>query len=116
MDQNEASAIIGQNSVASPQYSSNSFVGRLHEEAIWDHFLFHQLSDAANVLAAGKVSRDIRGMAFEIYSYVVGVSLLAHVNPNDGFKIGNLSMEEFYEVREEVEVAFQKLLGFRRFG
>lgn len=115
MNTHEALIIIGQNSVTSPHYSAGSFVGRLHEEGVWDHYLFHELSDALNALAVESASQDIKGIAFDIYSYVVGVSLLAHADPNDGFKINNISMEEFYDLRDKVEVAFRRLLGSRKF-
>ncbi len=52
-------------------------------------------------------------MAFDIYSYVVGVSLLAHVDPNDGFKISNVSKEEVYDLRDEFDLTFRRVLGSR---
>ncbi|MFC5736509.1 hypothetical protein [Sinirhodobacter huangdaonensis] len=114
MDKHEASLIIGQNAVVSPYYSDQSFVGRLHEEKIWDHSLFRQLSEAINIHAGKEVGQEIREMAFDIYSYVVGTSLLGHTDPNDCFRISNVGNDQLYELRSDVELVFHRLLGSRK--
>ncbi len=111
MDKHEATIIIGQNSVVSPHFTSSSFVGRLHEDRLWDHCLFSKLSEAIDVFVAEEISLDLRAMLFDIYSYVVGVSLLAHVDPNDGLKISNVSVEEFYDLRNNFDLTFRRILG-----
>ncbi|MTH61459.1 hypothetical protein [Paracoccus litorisediminis] len=69
---------------------------------------------AINFFAGTEVDREIREMTFDIYSYVVGISVLGHADPHDGFVIGNVGTDQFYEIRGELELAFHRLLGSRK--
>lgn len=116
MNLDEASLIIGQNAVVSAHYSDSSFVGRLHEESVWDHVLFHEWSEAISWFIAREATREIREMAFDTYAYIVGVALLSHINPGDGYRITNIDIDKLYEIKDEVDLLFDRFLGSRRFS
>lgn len=116
MDLSQAALIVGKNAVVSPLFSDSSFVGRLHEEAVWDHVLFGEWCDAIRSYAAGDLPREIRAMAFDTYAYVVGVALISHIDPKDGYRIKNINRDKFFEIKDEIDVLFDLFLGSRRYS
>ena len=114
MDFEEARDVIRLNAATSPNFSDQSFTGRLHEERVWSTADFEILLEAVSILSRRKTQDpEIRAMAFDIFSYIVSVALLAHVNPNDSLRIRNIDDETIFDLRNDIEAAFGRLLGFR---
>lgn len=117
MEENEATLVICQNAVGNPNFLDRSFVGRLHEDQHWDAPQFELLSQAISVLALNRPqNQPVREMSFDIFNYIMGTALIAHVNPEDLYRIENIRGDQFFDVREKLEAIFAELLGSRRLG
>jgi len=117
MKQNEAKLVVYQNAVGSPKFLNSSFVGRLHEDQYWDEQKFETLSRAISTLALYRPQeQSVSEMSFDVFNYIMGVALVAHVNPEDLYCIKNIRGDEFFDVREKLETMFTKLLGSQRFS
>ncbi|MBV1831187.1 hypothetical protein HNW77_08695 [Komagataeibacter sp. AV436] len=116
MDQAQAEAIVACNAPFSPHFRDGSFLGRLHEEWIWDEGEFAQLKQAITCLTHHKCQdAAIRAQAFDIFSYLMSVALLSHCNPDDLYRIANMDTDLFWARREEVQMVFDHFLGSWQF-
>lgn len=102
---------INRNFVWCSEYSDQSFVGRLHEEAIWDdeqyfrleNYLYEECEKYSN---QAELPRNIFWPAMQIYSYL-SFSISCHFDPNDGFVLKELNTEQICNRRERLQGVFE---------
>ncbi|AZV39533.1 hypothetical protein CFR75_04500 [Komagataeibacter xylinus] len=116
MDQTRAEEIVAHNAPFSSHFRDDSFLGRLHEEWVWDEGEFTRLKQAITCLTHHKCQdATIRAQAFDIFSYLMSVALLSHCNPDDLYRIANMDIDLFVARREEVQMVFDHFLGSWQF-
>ncbi len=90
-----------------PEHDDASFLGRLHEEWLWDSDEYWKLEWALYQLATKtRRSRDITWRIFRIFSHAF-LSVNCHFDPRDAFRIGNLADDEICELRERLQLVFE---------
>ena len=97
------------------EYSDNSFTGIFHEKQIWndeEYFLLeNEIYDLTSRLKdTESIQREAAWRIMRIFSYLM-MSLGCHSNPDDGFKIKNMSSEEHRSRVERLQFVFE---GFFR--
>lgn len=98
---------ILKNAAGSDRYDEESFIGILHERAVWDAEKYWELEAAIYGLAAHPEDFPrLMWPLFRIFSYTM-VSLGAHFDPNDAFRIDNLTDEQVYGRRERFQLVFE---------
>lgn len=103
---NHIDAIL-KNVVWSDRYDEASFIGTLHERAVWDTEKYRELEAAVYGLAAQpKDFPPLIWPLFRIFSYTT-LSLAAHFDPNDAFRIDNLTDAQIYDYRERFQLVFE---------
>ncbi|GBQ49898.1 hypothetical protein ACM0P6_11955 [Komagataeibacter sucrofermentans] len=116
MDQAQAEETVARNAPLSSQFRDDSFLGRLHEEWVWDEGAFAELKQAITCLTHHKChNATTRAQAFDIFSYIMSVALLSHCNPGDLYRIANMDTELFWARREDVQMVFDHFLGSWQF-
>lgn len=89
------------------EHDDRSFLGQLHEGGVWDVGEYWSLESALLELkSAGVFTPEIAWRAFRVFSHTM-LLLAAHSDPDDGFRIVNLSQEELHEFRERMQLAFE---------
>lgn len=93
------------------EYSDQSFVGRLHEDAIWDDEEYFKLEnylyeECEKYSGQDDLPRHVFWPAMRIYSYLSS-SIGCHFDPNDVFELEGLSSEQIYNRRERLELVFE---------
>lgn len=104
---------IFKNFPGSVEYSRSSFVGIFHEECVWDDNTYVELEDALYELSEkhknmSSFPRQEYWPAMRIYSYLAN-TLGCHFDPNDGFKLQNLSIEQVCNRRDRLQQVFEGL-------
>ena len=90
-----------------PEQNDASFLGRLHEEGVWDTDEYWRLEWALYQLVnEAPRSQETSWRVFRIFSHTF-LSLGCHFDPNDGFKLKDLTNDEIYELRERVQLVFE---------
>lgn len=103
----DAEWVIGRNFAGCPRYDEQSFSGRLHEDSMWDWGEYWQLEKALyDLCAIDDFRREVAWPIFRIFSYGQMV-LSLHFDPNDHFKINELSSNEIYTVRDRFQRVFE---------
>ena len=103
----DAERVIARNFAGCPGYDEQSFSGRLHEDSMWDWHEYWQLEKALyDLCAIDDFRREVAWPIFRIFSYGQMV-LSCHFDPNDHFKIKELSSDEIYIVRERFQRVFE---------
>jgi hypothetical protein len=101
---------INRNFAWCDEYSDESFIGILHEKQEWndeEYFkLENYLFDTCLTLPSDLVPRDIIWPAMRIYSYLSS-TLGSHLDSNDGFRIKDIELVNFYDRRERVQLVFE---------
>jgi Immunity protein 41 len=86
----------------------HSFIGRLHEEGVWDKDEFwHLHADLTKYSIDNKDNDSLpRRVASEVARIIFFImkSYAAHRDPNDGYRIQGVADEELYEFIERVEL------------
>jgi hypothetical protein len=103
----DADVVLARNSAGCAGYHDRSFVGRLHEDGIWDWDEYWLLEKALyDLAAAGDFRREVAWPLFRIFSY--GLLLFGcHVDPNDRFAFKAMSAEEVHELRDRFQRVFE---------
>lgn len=103
----DAKQVVYRNFSLSSEYAENSFFGMLREHSIWDDRQFFLLEWAIYELARENASHlDMTWPLFRIFSQSF-LSLNAHFDPNDGFKLKNIEQLEAYDRRERLQLIFE---------
>ena len=101
---------INRNFAWCDEYCEGSFIALLHERQEWNDEEYFKLEkylyDTYPKLSTDLVPRDIIWPAMRIYSYLSS-TLGCHLDPNDGFAIKGIDLENFYERRERVQLVFE---------
>ncbi|WP_091193658.1 Imm41 family immunity protein [Formivibrio citricus] len=89
------------------EWDDNSFCGRLHEDSTW-HLDEYWLLEWALFELVASPARDaqLNWKVFRIFSSTL-MSLSAHLDSKDGYKIRNLKTEQVYECRERLQLVFE---------
>jgi hypothetical protein len=92
-------------------YSEDSFLGKFHENNIWDDDEYFKLEEAIFEVSKEyqgmkNIPRDIAWPLMQIYSYLM-ISLGCHFDENDGFEIKNITHDQFHARRERVKLVFE---------
>jgi len=96
----------------STEFREDSFVASWHEKALFDQqqywMLEKEIVDLCTESKTTSISRDIAWPLTRIFSYIM-MSIQAHYDVNDSFRIGNLNDEQMRNFRDR----FQQLVeGF----
>lgn len=102
---------LNRNFAGCDEYSVDSFLGLYHEEAVWNDDEYFKLENDIYALASeysgsSTLQREVAWPVMRLFSYLM-LSLGSHCDPNDGFKIKNISDEQFYSRRERVQLVFE---------
>ncbi len=93
------------------EYSNDSFIGIIHEKHIWDDKEFFNLENsileqAALTRSSSNLHRELSWRVMRIFSYLMSL-FACHYDPNDGFKITNISSEQILTRRNRVQLVFE---------
>ncbi|CUK00281.1 Imm41 family immunity protein [Achromobacter xylosoxidans] len=89
------------------EYDETSFSARLHEDCEWDAEQYWRLEWALYQLAGRRRDHaELDWPIFRIFSYI-SLTMGAHLDPNDGFRILRLNRQAFYELRERFHLMFE---------
>jgi hypothetical protein len=102
----DAHLVIARNFPWCDEHDDLSFGGRLHEDCVWNWDEYWQLEWALYQLCNESPSRELYWPVFRIFSYCFA-SLGHHSDPNDLFRIKNLSAEELYDAKERFQLVFE---------
>ncbi|MFL9809515.1 Imm41 family immunity protein [Stutzerimonas stutzeri] len=88
-------------------WDDDSFCGRIHEESVW-HLEEYWLLEWAlfELVASPRRDAQLNWKVFRVFSATF-MSLSAHLDSNDGYKIRNLKAYELYEYRERFQLVFE---------
>ena len=86
-------------------YDELSFLGKLHEQQLWDVEEYWLLEWGIYNLGKGS-SKNLDWEIFRIFSSTM-LSISAHLDRNDSFKIKNLKRPKLYKFRERVQLIFE---------
>lgn len=86
-------------------YDELSFLGKLHEEQLWDVEEYWLLEWAIYNLEK-KSSDKLNWEVFRIFSFIM-LSISSDLDGHDSFAIKNLERTEIYEFRERVQLIFE---------
>jgi hypothetical protein len=90
-----------------PGHAATSFLGRLHEDRVWDADEYWKLEYALYQLSnESPQSRITTWHVFRIFS-VAFSTLSCHFDPNDEFQVEGLSNDDIYELRERMQLVFE---------
>ena len=92
-------------------YSDRSFIGRFHEECIWDDAEYFRLEDALYALCEKTggdptLEREIAWPIFRIYSYLM-FSMGCVQDTRDVFALDNVTGEQFHARKERLQLVFE---------
>lgn len=88
-------------------YDDNSFLGKLHEQALWAQDEYWRLEWALYQLAKDEtISEELSWQVFRIFSHCF-LLFGCHLDRNDSFKIRNLKRAQLYDCRERFQVVFE---------
>ena len=90
--------VIHSNWARGSSFSDASFMGRLHEDCVWDLDAYLKFESALLTLnqrlhESKEIARDIAFCVLDIFSEVM-LYYGCHFDANDGYEIANLSDEE----------------------
>lgn len=102
----DAVLIIARNCPRGAEYDETSFVGRVHEEGLWDWEEYWLLEQALYVLCGEPPTREMYGSIFRSFGYCFA-AFGQHHDPNDGFRITNLDSEELRDGQERLQLVFE---------
>ncbi len=102
---------INRNSVSSKEYSSDSFIGKFHEDRVWDDDEYFLLENELYELcskhqSSESIPREIAWPLMKMFSYLM-ISLSCQYDSNDGFKIENINRDQFCARRERLQLVFE---------
>ncbi|MBQ0138191.1 MAG: hypothetical protein KBT36_02745 [Kurthia sp.] len=100
-----AKEIILRNFPHNGLYDDSSFLGKLHEEKLWDIEEYWLLEWGIYNLEKS-ASEKLDWEVFRIFSSIM-LSISSHLDKNDYFKIKNLKRPKLYELRERVQLVFE---------
>jgi hypothetical protein len=100
-----AKKIILRNFPHNGLYDDLSFLGKLHEEQLWDIEEYWLLEWGIYKLEKSS-SEKLDWEVFKIFSMIMQ-SISSHLDRNDYFKIQNLKRPKLYELRERVQLVFE---------
>ncbi|ROL94155.1 hypothetical protein BK636_02050 [Pseudomonas chlororaphis] len=99
--------VIERNFPRCDNYDDNSFLGKLHEHALWAQDEYWLLEWALYQLAKDEaISEDLSWQVFRIFSHCF-LSFGCHLDRNDFFKIRNLKRAQLYDCRERFQMVFE---------
>ena len=88
---------------------ANTFVYHLHEKHFFHHDMFEDFCDRVQAEIESGVSNHLNGMIFKLHDFIA-ICLGAHKDPEDGYKISNLSHAEAIDLRNDLsELIFNYL-------
>jgi hypothetical protein len=103
----EALTVIARNFPGCPEWDHTSFLGRLCDDSTWSRDEYWLLERALHQLvAASAQDSELHWRVFRIFS-LTSLSISAHLDRNDSFKVKNLKQEELYAFRERVQLVFE---------
>jgi len=76
-------------------------VYHLHEKRVFHHDLFEDFCSQVQAEIDAGVSNQLNGMIFKLHDFIA-ICLGAHKDPQDGYKISNLSHDEANELRDQL--------------
>jgi hypothetical protein len=90
------------------EYSDQSFLGKLHEDYIWDEAEYWAYEAALYGLAtifsgSSELPRELAWRVLRIYSHAL-LLIGCHSDSRDKFKIRNLSDDQITELRERLQL------------
>jgi hypothetical protein len=90
------------------EHSDASFLGCLHERNIWDAEEYRKFESALKELArmyhgVNDLPREISWRVFRIFSHVM-LLISAHYDPNDSYRVQNLTDAELSKWRERFQL------------
>lgn len=92
------------------EFSDDSFLGIYHEQQLWNEEEYWKLDKAIYQLAEKHNGKDIpRSIAWpimRIFSYLM-MSIQAHDDSNDGFKILNVDSDSLFNWRERFQLVVE---------
>lgn len=95
----------------SDRYDEESFTGILHERATWDLEQYWEFEAAIYRLADHPTDfPSLMWPLFRIFSHTM-VSFGAHFDPNDVFRIENLTDEQVHDYRERFQLVFEGMFS-----
>jgi len=100
-----AKKIIQRNFPHNDLYENLSFIGKLHEEKIWDMEEYWLLEWGIYNIERNS-SAILDWELFRIFSLIM-LSISSHLDMNDSFKIENLELPLIYEFRERTQIVFE---------
>lgn len=86
-------------------FDDDSFLGKLHEEQLWDIEEYWLLECSIYELEKNS-SEKLHWEIFRIFSIIMG-KISYHLDKNDCFKIKKLKRHKLYELRERVQLVFE---------
>ena len=86
-------------------YDDFSFLGKLHEEQLWDIEEYWLLEYGIYKLEKSSFEK-LDWEVFRIFSIIM-LSISSHLDRNDCFKIKNLKRPKLYELRGRVQLVFE---------
>lgn len=101
----DAEQIILRNFPHNGLYDDLSFLGKLHEEQLWDIEEYWFLEWGIYQLEK-RSSEKLDWEIFRIFSMIM-LSISSHFDRNDYFKIQNLKRPKLYQLRERVQLVFE---------
>lgn len=102
---------INRNFPYSDQFAADSFLGKLHEEYVWDDEEYEKLEKEIYkqfeiLKSTDDIPREIAWSLTRIFSYLMLI-IGCHLDPNDGFTIKSLTAEQIIERRERLQLIFE---------
>ena len=90
--------IIKSNDARDKMFSDSSFMGKLHEDCLWDISEYQKLEAALHNIGAelsnsSEISKSITYPIFDIFSNVM-FYYGCHFNKNDGYEIKNITDDD----------------------
>jgi hypothetical protein len=98
--------IISSNFPWCEEWDESSFIGYLHDYAMWDYEKYWQLELSLYNICKQNISFEMKWRIFKIFSSTM-MMFCSHFDQNDVFKIKNLSNEEIFDLRERVQLVFE---------
>lgn len=106
MNITEARQVLEENTASDSRWSENSFLGQLHEYAIFDTTAFSQVTEALEAIGPTARTSLEFSQAYRIFDYSM-LMFTCHFDPMDGFQFEDDS-ETVYERRDLVRETFRK--------
>jgi hypothetical protein len=102
-----AEHVVARNFPWCDEHDDSSFLGRLHEESVWDESEYWELEWALHeLMLRGAFERELAWRIFRVFSHTMLV-LGCHFDPNDGYRIRDLSADDAHEWRERFQLVFE---------